>query len=149
MSIYDEYENFDAWAQAIGKELTEIRLQKEISYNTVAKDLGITCEKVYRMEYETQNANLISAMQYCRYLGMNVCTDIYEIGRRIAAARIYRNMTQRQLANKAGVSASEIQWIESRGGSPKLNTFCWICEALNIPIIIFLKSIEELERCFT
>jgi len=63
----------------------------------------------------------------------NVLTDnavLAEIGRRTAEHRVARGLTQSEFAERAGVTRSTIQRVES-GGSIQLTSFVKILRALN------------------
>lgn len=53
-----------------------------------------------------------------------------EIGRRLAALRIARNMTQADLAVRAGLSKRAVERLETGKGRPSLEGFVQICCAL-------------------
>ena len=55
---------------------------------------------------------------------------IGEIGRRLAALRIARNMTQADLAERAGVSKRAVERLEKGTGRPSLEGFVQVCCAL-------------------
>ena len=55
---------------------------------------------------------------------------IREIGRRVAALRIARNLTQAELATKAGLSKRVVERLETNAGRPTLESFVQICCAL-------------------
>jgi transcriptional regulator with XRE-family HTH domain len=56
-----------------------------------------------------------------------------EIGRRIAAARVARGWTQRQLAEAAGVHRKTVTAYESGVCWPSLAAFVRLCLALEVP----------------
>lgn len=55
---------------------------------------------------------------------------IREIGRRVAALRVARNMTQADLAARAGLSKRAVERLETGTGRPSLEGFVQICCAL-------------------
>jgi predicted transcriptional regulator len=55
-----------------------------------------------------------------------------EIGDRVASARIELNLTQSELANKALVSKSTIERLESGTVSTQLSSFIRVCRVLNL-----------------
>ena len=59
-------------------------------------------------------------------------------GERIKEARKYRKMTQKQLAEAAGVATGTIQQYELGKREPKYEILIRICKALNISILVFL-----------
>ena len=63
-----------------------------------------------------------------------------EIGRRIQAARKARNLSQAALAEKAGLSASQVSQIEQGKNDPKTQTLIRILEALQVPADQILRA---------
>ena len=59
-------------------------------------------------------------------------------GERIKEARKYRKMTQKQLAEAAGVATGTIQQYELGKREPRYEILIRICKALNISILVFL-----------
>lgn len=58
--------------------------------------------------------------------------DLKAIGSRIKAAREAQHLTQEQLAEIVGISATHISVIERGVKAPKLETFIEIANALNV-----------------
>ena len=58
--------------------------------------------------------------------------DLKAIGTRIKAAREAQNLTQEQLAEIIGISATHVSVIERGVKAPKLETFIEIANALNV-----------------
>ena len=61
--------------------------------------------------------------------------DMYKLGRRLAAARELRDLTQQELANRAGLTQATIARIE-KGRKPglRLDTIVAIAEALGVSL---------------
>jgi len=55
---------------------------------------------------------------------------VREIGRRLAALRIARNLTQAELAIRAGLSKRVVEKLETGAGRPSLEGFAQVCCAL-------------------
>lgn len=55
---------------------------------------------------------------------------VQEIGRRLAVLRIARNLTQAELATRAGLSKRAVERLETGAGRPSLEGFVQICCAL-------------------
>ncbi len=55
-----------------------------------------------------------------------------ELGRRLAQVRLRKNLTQAQLAAKAGVSKRTVERLEVGGVAPQLSGFIRICRALDL-----------------
>jgi len=54
----------------------------------------------------------------------------YQVAREIIKARIEKNMTQQELAEKTGMRQSNISRIENGSCSPTVETLCIIAEGL-------------------
>ena len=59
-------------------------------------------------------------------------------GERIKEARKHRKMTQKQLAEAAGIATGTIQQYELGKREPRYEILIRICKALNISILVFL-----------
>lgn len=55
-----------------------------------------------------------------------------EIGKRLAARRIALNLTQAQLAEKAGVSKRTVERLEAGTSAAQLTAFLRVCRALDV-----------------
>ena len=55
---------------------------------------------------------------------------VREIGRHLVALRIARNLTQAELASRAGLSKHVVERLETGAGRPSLECFTQICCAL-------------------
>jgi transcriptional regulator with XRE-family HTH domain len=55
-----------------------------------------------------------------------------ELGERLAAIRLSRNMTQAQLAEQAGVSKRTVERLESGSAATHLSGFVRVCRALGV-----------------
>ena len=64
--------------------------------------------------------------------------DRMTTGERIKEARKHRKMTQKQLAEAAGVATGTIQQYELGKREPRYEILIRICKALNISILVFL-----------
>ena len=67
--------------------------------------------------------------------GLPVALDMYKLGRRIAAARELRDLTQHELATRAGLTQATIARIE-KGRKPglRLETIVAIAETLGVSL---------------
>ena len=63
---------------------------------------------------------------------MTATEVIVEIGRRIAERRLGLNWTQRELADKSGLSLSTLVRLESGIGNPRLEALVAVCTAMNL-----------------
>jgi transcriptional regulator with XRE-family HTH domain len=57
---------------------------------------------------------------------------IRELGSRLEAVRLRKNLTQREIAEKAGVSEASVRRLESGEVATRLSTFVAICRALDL-----------------
>ena len=67
--------------------------------------------------------------------------DSTPIGRRIREARLSRNMTQEQLAEKAGLSVTYISNLERGLQTASLDVFVPLCNALNVSSDTLLQDV--------
>jgi transcriptional regulator with XRE-family HTH domain len=64
--------------------------------------------------------------------GLSDETLLTEIGERMGALRLARNLTQAQLAKEAGVSRRTVERLEAGAVSPQLSIFLRICRVLGL-----------------
>jgi transcriptional regulator with XRE-family HTH domain len=57
---------------------------------------------------------------------------LHEVGHRLAAARLARNLTQAALAEKAGVSKRTVERVESGEVAARLSGLVRVCRALGL-----------------
>ena len=65
-----------------------------------------------------------------------------EIGRRLKKIRVERNLTQKELASRAGIDYTYIGKIERGEQLPSLNVLIKISETLMVPCVYFLEEKE-------
>ena len=65
-------------------------------------------------------------------VAMTVSEVVSEIGCRIAERRLGLNWTQRELAEKSGLSLSTLVRLESGIGNPRLEALVAVCTAMNL-----------------
>ena len=72
--------------------------------------------------------------------------DMYKLGRRIAATRVMADLTQQELAARAGIAQSALARVE-RGNRPQLSvgTLYAIAQALHVSTDYLLGLKEEPE----
>ncbi len=70
--------------------------------------------------------------------------DMYKLGRRIAAARVMADLTQKELADRAGIAQSALARIE-RGNRPQLSigTLYAVAQSLHISTDYLLGLKDE------
>lgn len=65
----------------------------------------------------------------------------YQLARSLIAARLKKNLTQAQLAKKAGTKQSAISRIEGMRSLPSFSTLKKLSKALKVPLEIRFKSL--------
>ncbi len=65
-------------------------------------------------------------------LAMTEEETLREAGRRLAQTRLCRNMTQAELAMRAGISKRSLERLESGVGGVRLEVFVAVCGALGL-----------------
>ena len=82
---------------------------------------------------------------------MTEALQLAELGRRLAACRLDRDLSQEQLAEEAGVSRATLQRLEA-GRSTQLGNLVRVLIALDLPPLFELvpdpavRPLQELER---
>jgi len=73
--------------------------------------------------------------------------DMYKVGRRIASARVMADLTQQDLADRAGIAQSALARVE-RGNRPQLSvgTLYAIAQALHVSTDYLLGLKEQGNR---
>lgn len=62
------------------------------------------------------------------------------IGRRVQARRLYQNLTQEGLRERAGISVDTIQRIEAGRSDPKVSQLYLIAQALEVDVADFFAD---------
>lgn len=62
------------------------------------------------------------------------------IGEQIRAARLHRNLTQEQVANRIGMDRASYVRIEQGQASPLLDTLILIAEAIGVPLADLVRE---------
>ena len=65
------------------------------------------------------------------------------LGKRLRQFRLQANLNQQQLAEVAGISRAELQFIEAGRRRAKIPTLKRCCKGLNIPLIGLLAQVEH------
>lgn len=60
--------------------------------------------------------------------------------------RQQKNLTQEQLGFDSGVARNHISRLEMGLMSPSLNTIIALCQALNVPFMVFMALLDEAMR---
>lgn len=75
---------------------------------------------------------------------MDINTAIINLGKRLQEARLLRNITQEQLAEKCGVTPKHISAIERGTSSGSITLLLHICNYLQItPNSLFIDSVSK------
>lgn len=68
---------------------------------------------------------------------------IVQIGMRIQKYRIQRNLTQDQVAERAGISQKHLSRIEQGYHNPRFDMIIQIADALNVPTDAFARDLSD------
>ncbi|KAF0179427.1 MAG: helix-turn-helix domain protein [Nitrospirae bacterium] len=68
---------------------------------------------------------------------------VHDIGSRVREARLRRNMSQKELADKVGLTPSFISQLENNQISPSLNSFLHLCTSLGVSPGLFLDGGQQ------
>ena len=140
MGIYGDYRNKTEWLEAFGREVQRHREQKGLAKNDVIAGLHTGMDTIRAVELGFGTTFLESLLRVANYVGMDLCDDVREIGRRIAACRAYRQKSRREVAEMCCLSERTIVNAEIYAHSMCVNTFLSVCEALNVAPMVLLKK---------
>ena len=70
------------------------------------------------------------------------------LGKNLRYYRKLRRLSQKELAERVGISTEFIKAIESRNTAPRLINFVKICEVLNIPSDFLLKDDNKISEIY-
>lgn len=80
---------------------------------------------------------------------MHNTNDSVELGQKIAAARISKNLSLRQLAERINVTSSLLSQIERGLANPSLNTLRMIAISLDVPLFSLFTESTNIDNLIT
>ena len=69
-----------------------------------------------------------------------------QLGRTLKALRVQRNLSQAQLAEKAGLDQRTVSLLERGESQPTLPTLYRLCSALELSLMAFVRNIEDAKK---
>ncbi|AZR72512.1 hypothetical protein BBF96_03410 [Anoxybacter fermentans] len=104
----------------IGEKLRKIREEKGLSIQQVTQIIGCSKNYLYRVEKGWQGVGLKYALKIEKIYGINLLDEIKfrSIGEKIKYARERLGLTEKQVAEKVGVSPDYIRALESNSKKP-------------------------------
>lgn len=143
----------------LGNNIKKYRLLMNFTRKDLAQKIGVTESTVSRYESNERTPNLKILKSIADALGVtindlinnienNMIDENVSIGDKIKEYREIINITQKDLAEKSGLSESAIKYYETNKRNPKLETLSKIAEALGISIndLIIREEYKLIER---
>lgn len=126
----------------IGQNIKRIRTEQGLTQEQLGNMCGITGESIRRYELEKVNPKMPNLRKISKALNVSVseidesisCVSTNTIGTRIRKQRITHGVTQKELAQRAGLSVQTIQQLEYEQYLPRMETVKKIAHALNISV---------------
>lgn len=137
--IYGKYKTADGYFLALGTAIKQDRKDMGLSIEDVCKMTGLGKDAVLSVETGNVNTNTRYLLAVANAVGMNFCTDTEELGRRLAALRIYRGKKQSDVEQESGIARYTIVRME-HGGSTRISCFFAVCEAFGLSPIRLLRD---------
>ena len=138
------YEDDEIIEMPTGKKIKSIRNKSNLTQQELADLAGISLRALSNYEGGTRVPPLEIMIRLAKALNVDIkdldakspLVDYYDdiLGKKIKLYRKYKSLTQKQLADKIGVSELTIRRYESNQKEPKHNTLIKIAEALDISI---------------
>lgn len=138
------YEDDEIIEMPTGKKIKSIRNKSNLTQQELADLAGISLRALSNYEGGTRVPPLEIMIRLAKALNVDIkdldakspLVDYYDdiLGKKIKLYRKYKSLTQKQLADKIGVSEITIRRYESNQKEPKHNTLIKIAEALDISI---------------
>lgn len=91
------------------------------------------------LDQALEQVNLISADNMSEYEAYDINAEVCEL---VAAARGASNLTQKQLAQRSGISQANISKIENGNYHPSLSTLKRIADALDKRLVVSFEDPE-------
>lgn len=138
-----------------GEKLRELREERNLSQKELGDKMGgITQQTIAQYEkketvpkFETvskiANALEINPNIFYSDFSQSVADDSEEIGERIKELRKSKKVSQKELAQKAGLSIGSIQGYEQGRYNPKLEAIAKIAGALGVDLKVFYDDLPQ------
>lgn len=138
-----------------GEKLKELREERNLSQKELGDKMGgITQQTIAQYEkketvpkFETvskiANALEINPNIFYSDFSQSVADDSEEIGERIKELRKSKGVSQKELAQKAGLSIGSIQGYEQGRYNPKLEAIAKIAGALGVDLKVFYDDLPQ------
>ena len=140
MGICGECENRNEWLEAFGKSIQKRREDKGLAKHDVIAELHIGFDTIRAVELGFGTMRLDSFLRLANFLDMDLCDNVNEVGRRIAACRAQRQKSRWELAEVSGITERTIRNAEKRSMAMYMDTFLRICESLDVAPTELLKK---------
>lgn len=133
-------------ALGLGAKILLLRQEKNLSLSELAEKVGISSSYLCQIE----NGKVMPALSTLKSIAKaldakpeSLMASTSLVGYKIKKIRCERNITQAQLAEKAGVSAGLIGQIESGKVEPSIKTLEKIAAALSLSPCFFVSEEDE------
>lgn len=130
-----------------GDKITLFRQQNNMTLSQLAEKVGISATYLCQIE----NNKVMPALSTLKHIAKALCikvedlmTPIGHVGYKLKKVRLERNLSQAELAKKAGVSTGLIGQIESGKVEPSLKTLEKIASAISISPCYFVADNDEI-----
>ena len=126
----------------IGQNIKRIRTEQGLTQEQLGNMCGIKGESIRRYELEKVNPKMPNLRKISKALNVSVseidesisCVSTNTIGTRIRKQRIIHGVTQKELAQRTGLSVGTIQQLEYEQYLTRMETVKKIAHALNISV---------------
>jgi len=138
-------------AAGLGAKILFLRQEKNLSLSELAEKVGISSSYLCQIENGKVMPALSTLKNIAKTLDVkpeSLMTATSFVGYKIKKIRCERNITQSQLAEKAGVSAGLIGQIESGKVEPSIKTLEKIAAALSLSPCFFVSEEDEVSSLF-
>lgn len=137
--IYGKYKTADGYLLALGTAIKQGRKDSGLSIEDVCKITGLGKDAVLSVETGHVGATTAVLLKVANAVGMEFCADTEELGRRVAALRVYRGMKQSDVEESGGFTRATLVRIE-HGGNARVGSLLTACEVLDIAPTRILKG---------
>ena len=117
----------------VGELIKRKRKEKGLTQDELAKMLGVSRPAVCQFEKETAHPRFETLQKIADALDVPVYEFSFNEGERIKAIRETKGLSQDMLADKLGLTSSQINEIEERNSRPSNNVLIQLASALEVP----------------